>query len=291
MRRRRESDLLTEEVPDCGFSSSSEDEDDNDRSEYLLGLTGSAISCSVSTACSCRASLRLREWLAVYVEFLLASHYHQDHLLKALQWTTWLASVLVASSPPSQISTDLTYARYTIRLLEWPIAIQAALTGAWTTVVPSSTDKNNDQNRLDRDHQSLFNWVGRFLSWSMVGYYPTEHIAFLLWMLPLSWQNPELARVAVVMSSWSCRCWLVYLVADLVQTVLLCQRQQHNRSMMDAVDAKESRRLHLQVTRTALFLLPCIHWYVRVCEPVALLKRVDRRSFRTARGPTIVCRN
>jgi hypothetical protein len=263
MRRRQEKSLHNEEAV---FSSGSDNDDDSDDPLATPKPAVIDVLKLIPTGPSPRLHAVLRKWLRFYVTFLQASPFHQDRLLKALQWTAWLASVSIgahtntARAAPilQKISTDLSFARYATRLLEWPVAIQAALTGCWTTtaVVGGSSS------------QALFNWFGRALSWSMVGYYPAEYAAYMLWMLPPSWQTADRSRVAAKMSAWSCRCWFVYLVTDLVQSVILYQKhekrriEQKNEETDDAMiaNSQQARHLKLQAIRSALFLLPCIHW-------------------------------
>lgn len=186
----------------------------------------------------------LLRWLRFYVRFLQTSPFHQDRLLKALQWTLWLASAVAldttntrASAALSKLSTEISFARYATRLLELPTAIEAAITGSWTTV---SVNRPN-----------FTTWMGRGLSWSMIGYYPLELAAYVLWMLPSNLQTPEISQKASRFSAISCRFWLLYIVADAAQCSVLQKDQQTE-------DGKT--HLRLQLLRNALFLLPAIHW-------------------------------
>ena len=238
-----------------------------------------------------RKTMMIRKWLDFYVTFLQASPMHQDRLLKALQWTMWLASAVLvedkhrrgnnnnnnnnsSSSSSSmalyKLSLDLSFARYATRLLELPVAVQAAWTGCWTAKASSSSSSSTKKEKL----QNVYNWLGRGLSWSMVGYYPAEYAAYLLWMLPVQLQTAESNRRAAKFSAWSCRCWLVYLVSDLVQSLLqwkeqqqqlqLQQQQEENMGEHTMTTTTTTAALmtsaKLQSLRSALFLLPCIHW-------------------------------
>ena len=295
MRRRREGatqqegKLQADESADRVLSSDSENDDNDDDSSdpllvapapnrkqvsFLQKKSSMKKNCQLSFS-STRISQTLRRWLRFYVKFLQASPMHQDRLLKVLQWTAWLVSVALERRSSSnnnnnkssqiiwqKLSIDLSFARYATRLLEWPTALQAAITGGWTHT-QSSTAKS-----------SLFRWIGRCLSWSMVGYYPTEHAAYLLWMRPAGLQTPDSSWRAAQLSAWSCRCWLVYIVADLVQSVVLLRQQQQRTVPADDDDDDDddvmeekamqnfSARQHwrLQAMRNGLFLLPCIHW-------------------------------
>ena len=186
----------------------------------------------------------LIRWLKFYVRFLQTSPFHQDRLLKALQWTLWLASTVAldtnktrASAALSKFSTELSFARYATRLLELPTAIEAAITGSWTTVSAS--------------RPKFTSWMGRCLSWSMIGYYPLELAAYVLWMLPSQMQTPGINQKASQFSAISCRFWLLYIVADAAQCSVLQNEQETE---------KRKTHLRLQLLRNALFLLPAIHW-------------------------------
>lgn len=186
----------------------------------------------------------LIRWLRFYVRFLQTSPFHQDRLLKALQWTLWLASTVAldtgktrASAALSKLSTELSFARYATRLLELPTAVEAAITGSWTTVSSS--------------RPKFTTWMGSCLSWSMIGYYPLELAAYVLWMLPSNMQTPEVSQKASQFSAISCRFWLLYIVADAAQCSVLQNEQKTENG---------KTHLRLQLLRNALFLLPAIHW-------------------------------
>ncbi|GAX24576.1 hypothetical protein FisN_4Hh094 [Fistulifera solaris] len=183
-------------------------------------------------------------WLKFYVRFLQTSPFHQDRLLKALQWTLWLASAIAldaknatASAALSKLSTELSFARYATRLLELPTAVEAAITGSWTSVSLS--------------RPKFTTWMGRCLSWSMIGYYPLEMAAYVLWMLPTRMQTPDVSQKASKFSAISCRFWLLYILADAAQCSVLENEEKTE---------KKKTHLRLQLLRNALFLLPAIHW-------------------------------
>lgn len=257
----------------------------------------------------------LLRWLQFYVKFLRASPNHQDRILKLLQWTAWLASVaLQAQSRRSQqphqrrsqstsavlakklavFSTNLSFARYVTRLVELPLAVEAAWTGSWGT--PYSTTPSRS---------ILYDILGRWMAWSMIGYYPTEGMAYALWTLPQDEPNHD-PRRAAKWSAASCACWLVYLGAEMVHCVT--QLRDHalastaipsltphdvgtTTEMSTATTSHDTtgsnatvpcfastssptttskppgillpshqRHLQLQLLRDALFVLPCLHW-------------------------------
>jgi hypothetical protein len=217
----------------------SSDEDDDPQSK---GKAAPAV-LVMPTALQKYKDVLLR-WLKFYVRFLQTSPFHQDRLLKALQWTLWLASAVAldakktkASVALSKLSTELSFARYATRLLELPTAVEAAITGSWTTVSLS--------------RPKLTTWLGRCLSWSMIGYYPLEMAAYVLWMLPTRMQTPDVSQKASKFSAISCRFWLLYILADAAQCSVLQSEEKTE---------KNKTHLRLQLLRNALFLLPAIHW-------------------------------
>jgi hypothetical protein len=219
---------------------------------------------------------RLRRFLKFYVTFV-ASASHQDRALKVLQWTLWLLSTSCSSSRSQSRSIlrkyylDIGYVRFGTRLLGLPSAIEAVLSGSWAVT---------DSPR----HLTLHRQLGRILATSMLGYYPLEHAAYALWMMP---PHTSLAakhqanRTAERLSAWSCRFWLLYIVAETTQCALqwkelrdeqqqLLQQQKvggdydsddNERTKVRAAALQNAvTNTQLQLSRNALFFLPCIHW-------------------------------
>lgn len=193
----------------------------------------------------------------------MSSPLHQDRGLKFLQWTLWLFSKLVRNPSRSKhlrkLYLDVSFARYVTRLLGFPVALEAALTGSWT---PSS-----------ERFGSAMKWVGRALSWSMAGYYPAEHVAYVQWMLPSAF--PPERRTAERWSYISCRFWLLYVVAEATQCALQWKElasaptangkgghddDDDDNKLAKADRAAALRKVKVLLTRDLLFLLPCISW-------------------------------
>jgi hypothetical protein len=218
---------------------------------------------------------RLRRFLKFYVSFV-ASASHQDQAMKVLQWTLWLLST---SCSPSRSQArgilrkyylDIGYVRFATRLLGLPAALEAALSGSWANT--------NSQN-----HANIHRQLGNILATSMLGYYPCEHAAYALWMMP---PNTRIAakhqanRTAERLSAWSCRFWLIYILAETTQCALQYKelRDQQQQLLQLQVDGNNSdsddettreraaalkhavTNTQLQLSRNALFFLPCIHW-------------------------------
>jgi hypothetical protein len=205
---------------------------------------------------------RIDRFLRGYTIFM-SSPLRQDRSLKLLQYTLWAAAQAYGKDSKGRaglvkLSLDLCFTRVANRLLGFPTALEAARSGSWA--VPSQR------------HPQLFRALGKFLAWTMVGYYPTEHVAYLHWMAP-SWLAS--GRSAEVFSAWSCRCWTAYILAESAQCILQWRELAYN-DRVPAVNEddnyekehklnlertrSECRHLELQLVRNALWILPAVHW-------------------------------
>jgi hypothetical protein len=232
---------------------------------------------------------RIKELLAFYSNFVYKTG-NQDIILKLMQWSLWLIGAFSPMLLPghkfnnlpqwiTKISYDICYARYVTRLLGLPIAIEGALSGSWA----SCSYTNNAK------YDSIYRVIGHILAYSMIAYYPVEHVAFFLWMNP----NAEtiLDMPADVWFYMSMRCWLVYLVTESLQCmlkyfelsrykVLVLQSKKNDlvrspqyptsNAFSNDDDSKsevtpkeldgEIYNVVLLLVRNSLYLLPCIHW-------------------------------
>jgi hypothetical protein len=208
---------------------------------------------------------RLRRFLKFYISFV-ASASHQDQALKVLQWTLWLLST---SCSPTRSQArgilrkyylDIGYVRYATRLFGLPAAFEAALSGSWAA--------------SSQSHPGLHRQLGRILAASMLGYYPAEHGAYALWMMPpnstISAKH-QVNRTAERLSAWSCRFWLIYIMAETVQCAFQWKelRDEQQQQVGDSDETAKDRastlknavvNTQLQLSRNALFFLPCINW-------------------------------
>jgi len=216
------------------------------------------------------------------IDYLSKSPYHQDRGLKLLQWTLWLSSYLLASRKRGRggsksgsaerqqlhsqalrkLYLDMSFARYATRVWGLLPSIDAAWHDTWA--VPS------------RRYPNASKWIGRAMAWSMIGYYPTELLAYVQWMVPAAYAKHP--RSAERWSYISCRFWTLYLVAEAAQCLIrwkeLNDELEQQRKLGDGTgddgddNSKQSkyeaqlalRNVKMQFARDALFLLPAVHW-------------------------------
>ena len=193
----------------------------------------------------------LDRFLMHYNQFVSSSA-NQDKGLKFIQWTLWLFSRLNPAKKKALLkcSFDVSFARYLLRFYGMPSALEAVRNSSW-----------------EDSTSSLGRTTGKLMSWSMLIYYPLEHVAYL------KWTSPELIPVSLNanrFSAYSCRFWLVYLVAELVQGSMRLRRLYHELSQDEEDDDTNNERRkevqvsitseQIQMVRSALFALPCLHW-------------------------------
>jgi hypothetical protein len=176
------------------------------------------------------ATSRIDRLLQSYVQFTSSAFAH-DKILKTVQYSLWMLSRFYRSTARDslvKLSGEVGWARYVNRLLGLPAAAEASRSGSWGS--PKA--------------------LGKAMAWTMLVYYPLEHLAYLKWQTP-KWIAPSQKnhRLAANASAWSCRFWFAYIVLDLV------------RSGVALKNAPETRRTErLQIVRNLLFSLPSIHW-------------------------------
>ena len=209
------------------------------------------------TTTTSRKRLALRQLISRFLQRYTAAvgnSLHRDRLLKTLQYTLWWYGHLASSKAGNQLSLEICWARYITRGTEWPTSWEAVWNDSWTPF----TDPHNPHSRYSR----LGKLLGRILAWSMVAYYPAEHLAFARWKVSPS---SPLQRLAEKYSAWSCRAWLVYILADIVQASIALTTQPVKPPDDDDPATKQAAlaRRHKQyvvLTRNLLFLLPAYHW-------------------------------
>ncbi|CAB9496352.1 Peroxisomal biogenesis factor 11 (PEX11) [Seminavis robusta] len=195
---------------------------------------------------------------------------NQEKMLKCLQYCLWMISFFLLRERERQEDCDrlvkeLESARYILRFLGLPPALEAARSVSWSF--------------SSAEYPKLQQFLGKLLAWTMVGYYPLEHAAYLLWYSPkLIFPTSEVPfRLAEALSMWSCRCWLAYVFVEILQNGLQYYEEtqkarkyaeQKKNDSQELLSAKPPRPatmkyLRLQLVRASLHLLPAIHWSLR----------------------------
>ena len=148
-----------------------------------------------------RPATRQSSWIDLFLRHylrFLSSASNQDRALKLLQWTLkFLSTHSKHRLVLQKLGSDVSNARYVTRFLGLPDSIDALRSGSWGGDTPLS-------QRL-----------GRVMAWSMVVYYPCEHLAFLRWTAPDLLKSVNASK----MSAYSCRAWFVYIVAETMQSI------------------------------------------------------------------------
>mmetsp|Transcript_5915 Transcript_5915/g.11194 ORF Transcript_5915/g.11194 Transcript_5915/m.11194 type:complete len:322 (+) Transcript_5915:89-1054(+) len=229
-----------------------------------------------------------------------------DKNIKLLGYTCEMASVFLSmtSSSPSlakglaDVHLNMSFSRYAIRLLNGlPMSLVAAAEGSWETPDISGVEEYVEGDEVEehlRPGRAAL-WASKTLSWSMLGYYPTEFLAFAKWQFPgllhdstppprRAGDGPLTKLLAAVRdgrnwrdgnwwSSVSCGFWLWYIVADIVVQVDKIRRL---KAVIEAIEGSDKdaagkdstvKRLRAELgaaqnmlLRESLFLLPGVHY-------------------------------
>lgn len=173
--------------------------------------------------------------LQVYSSYV-SNSYNQDKLIKTIQYSLWMLSRFYGGSMRdalTKLSGELLWARYATRLVALPTALEGIQSGSWGS--PKV--------------------LGKAMAWSMLLYYPLEYVAYVKWKAPqLGASNPKTPhRLAERASAWSCRCWVAYIVLDIVRSTLALRP-----NLSPSSDTQRNERL--QIVRNALFFFPAVSW-------------------------------
>jgi hypothetical protein len=195
----------------------------------------------------------LDRFLKAYVDFTTSAS-SQDKGLKLMQYTLWLASRFYGKTSPGReslhkLSVEICWGRYINRIFGLPASIEEARNCSFDSGA-----------------------IRALLAWSMVAYYPLEHLAFIKWKAPnLRFPSPwPDDRVAAKATAWSCRFWLLYTVVDIARSTLalreaankVAERTANSSSSGEDLAAiqKLQRNERLQIIRNLLFTLPGFSW-------------------------------
>ena len=225
----------------------------------------------------------LKSFLSRYVQFTQSPH-RQDSILKTVQYSLWLLSKFYRNPKTRdallKLQGEIRWTRYLLRFFGFPAAIDALdMKSSW-----ASGDTSNK--------------LGRIMSWTMIGYYPLEHLSYLFYkapsirwlpiVSPLTLQRPNptatcpkdgrysSAQLASKASAWSCRFWLAWIVLDIIRCTLeLRETRQIEENTSDSNDDTDSKGeteppknqrtiaftpKHMRILRDALYVLPTITW-------------------------------
>lgn len=183
--------------------------------------------------------------------------------IKLLQWSTWLLSYVTkekyetASSSLRKLYNDLSMMRYVLRLYGFPTAVEGIRSGSWA-------GGTWEDGRIKK--------LGKIMAWSMAIYYPFEHLAWAKWTMPRLMPKYDANRL----SAWSCRCWTVYIVSEIICSILKIKElnkkmtllydgvphnHTHSENLKEKCLIKHSIYMNkLQILRDVFFAAPCINW-------------------------------
>lgn len=214
-------------------------------------------------------------------DFLLSSYItftqspsNQDNVLNLFQYSLWLVSRFYSKTSQRgnnglrELYSEISFVRYALRLFGLPVSIEAARSGSW-----GGGSRYNDKR---------IHLLGKILAWSMIIYYPLEHVAYVRWRAPKLFPRVNAGKY----SAYSCRAWFVFIMGTITQCMLKLkelhkEREQlllHNIKSDAAIrhndDPKENSMVlaavaevdqsieqeRFNVLRNILFTLPSIHW-------------------------------
>ena len=150
--------------------------------------------------------------------------------------------------------------RYILRFYGFPSALDAVrASGSWAGAPPYA------QSWKDKRIVRLSN----IMAWSMLFYYPLEHMAYANWTMPKLFRRVNGNK----MSAWSCRLWLIYIVSDLASSFLKnCELQDYKQQLLSRGKEGDNETVELvqidkcikmnriQIARNFFFTPPCLTW-------------------------------
>lgn len=159
---------------------------------------------------------RILDRFLLHMVKFTSSAANQDKGLKLFQWTLLLCSKFHQNSSKqreglAKVSSDISFARYLLRFYGLPACLEAIRSGSW--------------GGASKWSQAL----GRAMAWSMLVYYPLEHVAYLKWTSP---HVLPATLNANRFSAMSCRFWLLYLVCEMIQSILHLNEMEHTRKTL-----------------------------------------------------------
>mmetsp|Transcript_18973 Transcript_18973/g.24647 ORF Transcript_18973/g.24647 Transcript_18973/m.24647 type:complete len:297 (-) Transcript_18973:497-1387(-) len=156
----------------------------------------------------------------------------QDKCLKLISYMCWFLSRTIKNRNYAQdnrleeickdlrgIYTHLFMARYATRLFGTFSCLEAIKSGSWG-VWGEAYEYGDDEARQEDDDvflslSSRRKWLGKFMAWCMLLYYPCEHVTYAKWIAPKLFKRIN----AEWWSAWSCRFWGLYVIADTLGSI------------------------------------------------------------------------
>ena len=289
------SDTLSPTSPPLEASDCDDDASENSSNEELSPSSSS--STLPAYASSSTLSSQVNEYLSHYSQFS-SQTLNCDRGIKLTQYILWFLSKAPAfgrdsadpysqhiSSTLSKLQNDLSTCRYILRFYGFPQALQAVLQPKlWAGECQGKPWRDARIYRLTK-----------LMAWSMLFYHPLEHLAWLKWNMETDREvvhskTGKLSRVSLRLwprsydggffSVWSCRAWLIYIVAEwrccwlknqelreYIQTRCSGESEDaHSNTSQMITEASMSRLRYsmilnrLQMVRCALFTVPCFQW-------------------------------
>lgn len=289
-------------MPTLKAAESSEDTDSDDETNEMvkvgkkIGPLSAPLSPTSGTSTSSMSS-RIDKFLSVFGQFSSQTLY-SDRGIKLMQYTLWLVSKIFildtndplsnhVSSSISNLQRDLSTCRYILRFYGMPQSLQAVLRPQlW------AGECGNQSWKDTRIYQ-----LARVMALSMFIYHPLEHVAWLKDKVEIDNHVVDHPRTGAKtnvslrlwpksisggsFSVWSCRAWMVYIVAEwrccwlknkelrermiqrekLDETKSSSTNQTQLETETQLSQLQKSLRLNrLQMLRCALFTVPCIQW-------------------------------
>ena len=188
---------------------------------------------TTTTITQSSSSSKLDRFFAKYYKFTNSSVF-TERGIKLVQWMVWLLSKLTKDNQrfskhlsPSlrKLYTDLFMMRYVLRFYGMPAAIDGVRKyGSWAGSPPYNNDDHDHATWKDKRIVQL----GNLMAWSMLLYHPCEHLAYGNWVMP------KIIKVnGNKLSAWSCRFWLIYIVADWLSAFLKnCELHEKKRMLL-----------------------------------------------------------
>lgn len=193
-----------------------------------------------------------------------------------------------------KVYTELFMARYAPRLFGIPTCIEGIRNGSWV-----GSEYKDERLRH----------TGKFMAWCMLFYYPLEHIAYARWVAP------ELIDAdAEQFSAWSCRAWALYVIADIVASLLKIKELRENdedirkklanmktsysksdgkvqtKEWEEELEQLDRKRYSekLQLWRNAFYFLPLVNWSLSNWETDPWLPEDVRNGLMLAESVTCI---